>query len=251
MIIPGIVSVTFRDKTVEDIIRLCKEADLKAVEWSENAHVMPADEAGAKALYEKTRAAGLQIAAYGSYYRLGQQENPKEVFEASLISAKSLHAPLIRIWAGTEPSAKVGKEQRKALAEEAFLICEMAKKAGIKVAMEWHRNTLTDTNASAMDFLKEVSHENLYCLWQPTVALSMKERMDGLDLLGDRVLNLHIYYWPDGVRRPLKEGTGAWQQYLEHVDKENDRFGLLEFVMGDTEEQFLKDARTLHDILGQ
>ena len=35
MIIPGIVSATFREKTAEDIIRICKEAELKAVEWSE------------------------------------------------------------------------------------------------------------------------------------------------------------------------------------------------------------------------
>ena len=88
MIIPGMVSATFREKTVDDIIRLCKEADLQAVEWSENAHVMPGDPEEAAELLKKTQMAGLIVAAYGSYYRLGQNEDPKTVFQASLVSAK-------------------------------------------------------------------------------------------------------------------------------------------------------------------
>lgn len=250
MIIPGMVSATFRDKPAEDIIRLCVEAGLKAVEWSENAHVMPRDPEGAGALYEKTREAGLSVAAYGSYYRLGQNEDVEGAFEASLVSAAALHAPLIRVWAGTEESKIVPDERRRALAAEARKICDMARAQKIKVALEWHRNTLTDTNESAMKFLEEVGHENLYCLWQPTVALNMNQRTQGLDLLGDRLLNLHIYYWLDGVRRPFEEGVGEWRRYLEHVDMEKDRFGLLEFVMDNTEEQFLADAKVLHELLG-
>ena len=251
MIIPGMVSATFRNKPAEDILRLCREAKLEAVEWSENAHVMPDDPKGAEALYEMTKGAGLQVAAYGSYYRLGQQDDPQAVFRKSLVSAAALHAPLIRIWAGTEPSSAVDRKTRLKLAEEAACICTMAEEYGIKIAMEWHKNTLTDTNGSAMEFLKEADHKNLYCLWQPTVALSMKERMEGLDLLGDRLLNLHIYYWLDGVRRPFSEGAGEWKQYLEHVDLSADRYGLLEFVMDNTEEQFLQDAEALHQLLGR
>ena len=79
----------------------------------------------------------------------------------------------------------------------------------------------------------------------------MDERCEGLQLLRERnrLLNLHIYYWLDGVRRPLREGVGEWSQYLSQVDEKENRFGLLEFVMGNTEEQFLEDAKTLHEIL--
>ena len=105
MIIPGMVSATFREKSIDDILQLCRKAKLKAVEWSENAHVMPNDPQGAEALYKKTMEAGLAVAAYGSYYRLGQNQEPERVLRESLVSAKALHAPLMRIWAGTEPSA--------------------------------------------------------------------------------------------------------------------------------------------------
>lgn len=251
MIIPGMVSATFREKSADDIIRLCKEADLQAVEWSENAHVMPGDPEGAAELLKKTQMAGLTVAAYGSYYRLGQNEDPKTVFQASLVSAKALKAPLIRVWAGTKPSLEVSEEEARALANEAAVIGEMAAAEGIKIAFEWHKNTLTDTNESAMNLLNLADQDNLYCLWQPTVALSMDERCEGLQLLRERnrLLNLHIYYWLDGVRRPLREGVGEWSQYLSQVDEKENRFGLLEFVMGNTEEQFLEDAKTLHEIL--
>ena len=47
----------------------------------------------------------------------------------------------------------------------------------------------------------------------------------------------------------MREGVGEWSQYLSQVDEKENRFGLLEFVMGNTEEQFLEDAKTLHEIL--
>lgn len=256
MIRTGMVSATFREKRADDILRLCREAGLEGIEWSENAHVMPGDPKGAEALLEKTQAAGLSVAAYGSYYRLGENENPEETFRASLVSAKALKAPLIRIWAGTAPSETVSRGQREALAKEAGLICRMAKSQNIRVALEWHKNTLTDTNASALKFLDETGDKNLYCLWQPTVALSMEQREEGLRLLrnygqGDRLLNLHIYYWLDGVRRPLSEGVEEWKRYLRQINPKVQRFGLLEFVMNNTEEQFLKDAAVLHELLGR
>lgn len=249
MIIPGMVSATFRNLPAEEIIELCRQAGLKGVEWSENAHVMPGDEAGAALLQKKTEEAGLEVAAYGSYYRLGQQQNPEKAFLPALKAAAALKAPLIRVWAGTEPSALVDKERRIALAKEASLISDLSKHCGIKVALEWHKNTLTDTNRSAIQFLEEAGNDNLYCLWQPTVALSQEERKEGLDLLGGWLLNLHIYYWEEGVRRPLKDGVQEWLGYLGHVDLEKRRFGLLEFVMNNTKEQFLEDASALHRIL--
>lgn len=245
MIIPGMVSATFRDKSPERIIELCRTANLQAVEWSENAHVLPADQEGAAALYEKTVKAGLSVAAYGSYYKLGEQADPEAVFTKSVVSAKALHAPLMRIWAGTKPSDEVGEKERDSQTKEAALIGRIAAGYGIKVAFEWHKNTLTDTNESAMRLLAEAGQDNLYCLWQPTVALNMEERCRGLKLLGGKLLNLHIYYWKEGVRRPFCEGTDEWKQYLAHVDQKTDRFGLLEFVKDNTEAQFLEDAKAL------
>ncbi len=249
MIYSGLVSVTFKEKSAEEIVELCKKANLKAIEWSENSHVQMADVEGAKHLYQLCKDAGIKIVAYGSYFRCGQHEDPEQRFRDSLTSAIAMHAPIIRIWAGRGVSDDILEDTRKVWAQEVRMACELAKEAGIKVALEWHRNTLTDKNESAIKFLKEVNHENLYCLWQPTVALNMKERTEGIDLIQSCLLNLHTYYWLDGVRRPFEEGLDEWRNYLSHVKNDQDRYALLEFVMDDSEQQLLMDAESLNKLL--
>ncbi len=251
MWLPGAVSATFRGKGADDIIRLCAENHLAGVEWSENAHVFPGDPEGAAHLGERTRRAGLRVAAYGSYYRLGSACPPWDDFKRSLVSARALGAKVIRVWAGTHPSAQATREYAARVAAEAAAIAGLAAEAGIRVAFEWHRDTLTDTNESAMTLLRHAGHPNLYCLWQPTAALTPAQRVDGLRGLGDRLLNLHVYYWPDDVRRPLAEGMDDWRRYLACAGPGGGRFALLEFVMGDTEAQFARDAAALRELLAE
>ncbi len=244
MIKPGLVSVTFRDRPAEEVIRIAKDCGLIGIEWGENAHVMPDDPEGAALLREKTLENGLEVAGYGSYFRLCTADDPKEAFRRSLVSAKALGAPYIRVWAGTLPSAEADEAYREKAAAEARTICEMAAAEGVKIALEWHKNTLTDTNESAFRFLEQTGHENLYCLWQPTVALSMKERQEGLTKLGDRLLNIHTYYWPEGKRAPFAGGLDEWRYYLEDLPA-GDRYMLLEFVKANTPEQLAEDAEAL------
>ena len=245
--IPGVVSVTFRALPASEVIRLAAENGLKAVEWSENAHVLPGDPQGASALRRATEAAGLTVAAYGSYYRLGTYEDPAAVFAQSLASAEALGAPTLRIWAGTKPSAEADATYRAKLAGEAAMLAGMAAGKGIKLAFEWHRDTLTDTNESALRLLSDAGHPNLYCLWQPTVALSPSQRVEGIRLLGDRLVHMHVYSWPDGCRGPLN--LAEWKLYLDAADCGGSHFALLEFVRGDSPEQFAADAARLLDLL--
>ena len=248
--IPGAVSATFKKLplSVEEIIALLKECGLRAVEWSENAHVFPDDPKGAAELRRKTVDAGLRVAAYGSYFRLGENENPGQEFEKSLLSAEALGAPVIRVWAGTKASQDVSEAERCCLTQEAALIADMALRKSIQVAFEWHKNTLTDTNESAERLLREANHPNLYCLWQPTVALTPRERTAGIRKMGERLLNFHVYSWPDGKRGPLN--AAEWQYYLDAAEGlMAERCALLEFVRDDSVDQFRQDAKTLINLL--
>lgn len=248
--IPGAVSATFKKMplTADEVIALIRDCGLRAVEWSENVHVLPGDPAGAAELRRKTEAAGLRVAAYGSYFRLGEQENPGQAFAASLCSAEALGAPVIRVWAGTKASAEVSSPERCCLAQEAALIADMAMRRNIKAAFEWHKNTLTDTNESAEKLLLEAGHPNLYCLWQPTVALTPLERAAGIKKMGERLVNFHVYSWPDGRRGPLN--AAEWQYYFDAARQMGgEHCALLEFVRDDSEAQFRADAKVLLDLL--
>ena len=244
MIIPGLVSATFKTESPDFVLAALQKADLHAVEWSENWHIPMGDTALACDLRERTLAQGAEIAGYGSYYRLGQNSDPSKDFLPALQSAAALGAPLIRIWGGSTASAELEADTRRELATEARIVSDMAASEGIQVALEWHKNTVTDTNESGLSFLDEAAAENLYCLWQPTVALDMDERCEGLKLLQarSRLLNLHVYYWLEGKRRPFAEGLDEWRRYLQQVNRNEKRYGLLEFVLNNTEEQFLEDA---------
>ncbi len=244
--IPGAVSATFKKLplSADEILALLRECGLKTVEWSENAHVFPDDPDGAAVLRQKTLDAGLTIAAYGSYYRLGEHERPEEDFRKSLRSAQALGAPVIRLWAGTAASWDTDEDTRARLTREAALVARMCGDAQIKAALEWHKNTLTDTNESALRLIREADAPNLYCLWQPTVALSPRERVEGIRQLRGRLLNFHVYSWPDGARGPLN--AAEWQYYFDAArEPKQTRAALLEFVRDDSPDQFRRDAAVL------
>ena len=248
--IPGAVSATFKKMPLspDEILRLLSDCGLRAVEWSENAHIQPDDPQGASLLRRKTEDAGLRVAAYGSYFRLGENESPERAFAASLKSAVSLGAPLIRIWAGSRGSAEVSDDEFARLAEEAARVADLAERENIRVAFEWHKNTLTDTNVSAERLLRTAAHPNLFTLWQPTVALSPRERVEGIRRIGSQILNVHVYSWPDGKRGPLN--AAEWQYYLEAAEGIGGvHCALLEFVRDDSVEQFCSDAQTLIKLL--
>ena len=53
------------------------------------------------------------------------------------------------------------------------------------------------------------------------------------------------------IHSPLSEGFPLWEQYVKRLQKSNvPRAMILEFVEGDSPEAFLRDAATLHRLLG-
>ena len=245
MIIPGLVSVTLKAKPVEEVIALALRAGLSAIEWSENHHLPKGDEAFAERVGNLTRESGLEIAGYGSYYRLGEGMDIRE----SLGTAAALGASQVRIWAGSRPSSALSPEERKALIDELSDAVKTAEGYGMVLNLEWHKNTLTDENLSGLDVLKSVSSPFLRTLWQPTQALSFASRCEGLEMVLPFLSYFHVYYWDESGRRPLEEGTDHWKKYFSVLDAKKDYYALLEFVKGDSEEQFIEDAAVLKELL--
>lgn len=245
MLIPGIVSATFKTKSTDEVIAITKNAGLKAIEWSENHHIVKGDIEEAKRVADKTILSGLEIAGYGSYYRLGQGMDIKE----SLETAKAMGTDQMRIWAGSKPSSETSKDERDALVKELKEAVKEAESYGITLNLEWHKNTLTDTNLSGKETLDALSSFYLHTLWQPTQALSFKERVEGLVIIMPYLSYLHVYYWDESGRRPLDEGVTCWRKYFSVLPKEKKYYALLEFVKGDSVEQFYKDAATLLRLL--
>ena len=255
MLKPGIVSITFRGTSPEEILERAAAAGLEGIEWGGDVHVPHGDLSAARRVGELTRGSDLSVVAYGSYYRFGEifgREGPD--FGAVLDSAEALGAPVVRVWAGSKGSDGTDENERRRLVEAARRHGENAGARGMVVAFEYHRNTLTDTNDSAATLLEEIAHPNVRTLWQPPNGASLEYCLDGLRRVLPRLEHLHCFHWGasgSDDKRPLHEGKELWLSYLEEVagatPHSQDRWVLLEFVPGGSWESLYRDARTLRD----
>jgi len=247
MIRSGLVSITFRQLSAEEIILLVARAGLEGIEWGGDVHVPPGNLARAREVRRRTADAGLALPSYGSYYRVGLAEPAP--FDAVLDTAVALGAPVVRVWAGEKGSAEADGEYRRQVVEDSRRISDRAAEAGVTVAYEFHGNTLTDTNASAARLLEEVARDNIRCYWQPAKGMTAEERLAGLQAILDRLCHLHVFAWGEesNQRMPLSAGREHWMTYLRAVASASRRehFALLEFVRNDDPAAFLEDAPAL------
>ncbi|MCK4601119.1 MAG: TIM barrel protein, partial [Phycisphaerae bacterium] len=156
MLHSGLVSITFRKLPPEELVALVAKAGLEGVEWGGDVHVPHGDLRRAREVRKITLDAGLKVASYGSYYRVGHDEPVP--FEVVLATAAELAAPTIRLWAGKQGSETADAEYRDRVVQESQRIAELAAQANIVPAYEFHSGTLTDTNASASELLAAVAH---------------------------------------------------------------------------------------------
>lgn len=252
MIKSGLVSISFRNFSPEKIVQMCVSAGLEGIEWGGDVHVPHGNLQVAAAVQKITAEAGLHIPSYGSYYRAGVSEQAGLTFEAVLASAIELKAPTIRVWAGGQGSAETNDAGRMSVIDDLHRISEMAQKAGISISLEFHGGTLTDTNASAITLMDELSATNVFFYWQPPVGQSFKYCSQGLLALLPRLTNIHAFHWMVTARRPLAEGIPDWEKYLEIAAADGKaRYVMLEFIMDDSEIQFYADAAILKELTGQ
>jgi len=253
---PGVCSITFRQLTLKDSVSLAAKSGMVAIEWGGDVHVPPGNATVAQEARRLTLEAGLTVSSYGSYYSVLDTDGKEQEFAPVLESALALGTDTVRIWPGAQPSEIASIDYRRRFVEKLRADLDAAAAQGVRLALEFHVNSLNDSNAAALALLDEVNHPNLYTYWQPMYWIADSDyRFQGLEKLADRVLNLHVFQWlfyplrggwGDNIeRRPLAEGTAEWEKYLSVELPEGDHYALMEFVCGDDPEQFLADAETL------
>jgi len=250
MLRSGLVSITFRTLEPAAIVELVTRAGLDAIEWGGDVHVPHGDTRRAASVRDLTEAAGIAVAAYGSYYRVAVAQELD--FDAVLNSAAALGAPLIRVWAGDRGSADADAAYRDRVAGETRELAQRAAEHGMELAYEFHSGTLTDTAESAAALLRAVGERNVLCYWQPPLELDLPELQHSLDTVLPWLANLHVFHWSaNGHRCNLEQGRKRWTTLLAQLRRApaRNRYAMIEFVRGDEPEQFLDDARALSALL--
>ena len=250
MIQTGLVSVTFRQLSPEEIVNLVQKAGLQGIEWGGDIHVPHGNYKRAHEVANLTRDHGLTVAAYGSYYKVGSPDAKQDSFENIIETAVNLGAPTIRIWAGHRGSREVDDAGRDKIIQETREMADLAGKSGIRVAFEYHGNTLTDSLASAVSLMQEINHSNVYVYWQPSVVEDLETRISGLKQLLPWLDHVHAFHWKKNERLPFIMGQEEWLPYIQLLKEQaENRFVLLEFVKDNDPVQFIDDAQTLLRLL--
>jgi hypothetical protein len=237
---PGLVSISFRSLPWEKTLDLAVQADLEGIEWGGDVHVPHGKTKLAEIVGEATRSRGLSVAAYGSYYRLGE-ESPS--FCAVLDTAEALGTSLIRVWAGHKGSAECSESDWARLIDDGLRITEAASSRSVRVTFEYHGHTLTDTELSCARLLNAVPRAESY--WQPPVDMVTEDCLSGLHRIGNRLAGVHVFSWAGTDRLPLIARESDWKIFLREAGRQSAEWALLEFVRNDDPGQLVRDAATL------
>ena len=252
MIHTGLVSVTFRKLKPRAIADLVAKGGLDAIEWGGDVHVPHGDLATARVVRAMTEKAGLAIPSYGSYYRVGHRE--PVAFEVVVNTALALGAPIIRVWAGKQGSDTADEAYWRAVIDDSVHCADLAAAAGLRIAYEYHGNTLTDTDEAALRLLETVDHPAVTTYWQLRGQAAEADDVAGLTGILPWLTHIHI----QGSRRtetgseraPLSATSGAWSRRLSvAATAPGDHVAMLEFVVGDSPSQFLADAQVLSSMV--
>ena len=249
MLIPGLVSVTFRNLSRAEISGLMVNAGLSAIEWGGDVHVPCMDNADefqvengvTEAVYYSSQGK-FYIASYGSYYRC---DGFGDFVDAADI-AVSIEAPNIRVWAGKRGSADADTDYRKKIIYNIRQLCDYVKPHGMTVSTEFHNGTLTDHYESCVRLINEVERDNFCTYWQPNQFRDEEYNLAALNAVLPHLTNVHVFTWDGHNKYPLADGETKWRRYIDILREHGgDHHMLLEFVCDDTVEQFYRDAETL------
>jgi 3-dehydroshikimate dehydratase len=242
----GLVSVTFRQLPADEVVEVAARSGLAAIEWGGDVHVPLGNLPVARRVKAMSEERGLAVAAYGSYLRAGSVD--REEMRSAVATAAALGAPRIRVWAGNVGTAQAGVGDRMAVTRGLAELAEMAAGSGIEIAMEFHRNTLTDEVDSTITLLLDVGAANLKTYWQPPVDLDDAQCLEQLEALMPWLSTVHVFsWWPSNTRLPLAARESLWRPVLDRLAAEPREINaLLEFVAEDSPDQLAKDAADLH-----
>jgi sugar phosphate isomerase/epimerase len=246
--VTGLVSISFRGLTTDEILGYVREASLDAIEWGGDVHVPAGNIDVAEKVGMKTRASGLLIPEYGSYYRLGV--NAEEELDAVVASAKALGTDTVRIWAYNKSSARVSDEEYEAVVASAKRICQ--KYPEIVFCTECHNYTLTDDCDKHLKLLKDVGMENFKTFWQPNQLKSFAYNQRSAELLAPYTKAVHVFSWEGDRKLPLIDHRDRWIAYLNAFlpqSRERDMHLMFEFMHDNRAETLAETAKQLRAIL--
>jgi len=240
----GVVSVSFRQLSVDEVISYTKAAGLKAIEWGSDVHAPYTDEERIAYIAKAQADAGLYCSSYGTYFKLGV--NDTEELRGYIKAAKVLGTDILRLWCGSKNYSDMTDEERAFIVSESKKAAAIAEEAGVTLCMECHNKSFTNTLEGALDLMQSVDSPAFRMFWQPSTTAGFDANIRYAKEIAPYVYNIHVFYYEEGKKHPLADGAEEWKKYLACFD--GDKNLLLEFMPDNSPDSLAREAATLNSI---
>ena len=243
----GLVSVSFRPYTPEDILKAMTKAGLNYIEWGGDVHAPAGDMEKVEQLPTLQKKYGVTCSSYGSYFRIGV--SAFDELPCVVEAAKKLGTNIIRLWAGNEESTAYTGQKKEKFFSECRKIAQFGAQNDVIFCLECHNWTYTDTKETALELMKAVDSPNFRMYWQPNQFKSIEENIAYAKLLSPYTEHIHVFNWKGEQKMPLCEAVDVWKRYLSAFD--TDKTLLLEFMPHGDIQSLEKEAAALRQIIGE
>ena len=243
----GLVSISFRQHTPEEILSAMQQAGLAVIEWGSDVHAPCTDLGRLQEIAALQQKYGITCSSYGTYFRIGV--TPAEELPQYIAAAKMLGTNILRLWCGTKNYDLFTAEEKEVLFAECKRLAKIAEKEQVILCMECHNNTFTNVKEGALELMKAVNSEVFCMYWQPNQNRTLQENVAYASLLSPYTKHLHVFNWKGTEKYPLHLATDTWKQYLDCYPACADRALLLEFMPDNRLESLAEEAKALH-VLG-
>ncbi len=242
----GLVSVSFRKHTPEEILKECRSAGLKLIEWGSDVHAPCNDIENLQRLAKLQESYGIACCSYGTYFRIGVNA-PEEIFPY-ISAAKLLGTSVLRVWCGDKAYLDYSETEKEKIFNDSVKLAGIAKRENVVLCTEFHPYTYTDSAVSTLDLLKRVNSPALKTYWQPNQFKTYEKNVEEACLVAPFTENIHIFNWSGDEKYPLVGAADKWIEYLKKFDKTKTL--LLEFMPDDRIETLKREADSLRKICG-
>ena len=241
----GLCSVTFRKKSVEEVVRIAKQAGISYIEWGGDIHVKTIEDARTvKSICDNE---GVKISSYGSYFNSAEYDEDKWIEICKI--AKEMGAASIRIWLGKKDSEVTIDSEYKVLLENTKKMCDIAAEYALIISPECHDNTFNNNTDAFLRIQNDLKKDNFKTYFQSRYC-RMEYDLDRIERTFGFIENVHVSYRDLKKEQMFKKKD---KQYINKLlaklkTKGFDGIVMVEFVDFDSEEVFYKDVDKLKSL---
>ncbi len=240
----GLVSVSFRDRTPEEILQAMQRVGLTHIEWGSDVHALCTDKVRLFELAAMQAKYGITCSSYGTYFRLGK--TPLDELESYIAAAKILGTDVLRLWCGSKNAAEMTEAEKSVFVAECRAAAEIAAREGVTLCMECHIKSFTERVEDAAWLMQEVSSPHFKMYWQPFQWQTGEENVQNAQRIAPFATHIHVFNWRGEEKLPLIGAVEEWRAYLKHFS--TPRTLLLEFMPNGTLDELAAETAALKEI---